>query len=135
MEVLLIDDDEDATFLTKMIFESSDVVDTSVIYNSAQESLAYLKIADRLPDCILVDIRMPGMTGIEFVERFEKIKRHDIDQSNVFILSSSLMKSEKEKSVSFKSVAGFIEKPLDFAKLQYIKDTLSEGQKVSLKAS
>ena len=63
-------------------------------------------------DLILLDINMPVMNGWQFLSNIERVWR-EIDKSiPIFILSSSVNTYDKQKSAEYKSVKGFINKPL-----------------------
>ncbi|HPJ42060.1 MAG TPA: response regulator [Spirochaetota bacterium] len=42
-------------------------------FNSAEEALEYLKTDTA--ECIIVDMRLPGMTGLEFIDKANSIRR------------------------------------------------------------
>jgi FixJ family two-component response regulator len=42
-------------------------------FNSAEEALEYL-VTDSA-DCIIVDMRLPGMTGLEFIDKANSIRK------------------------------------------------------------
>jgi CheY-like chemotaxis protein len=69
------------------------------------------------PHIILVDINMPVLNGWEFLEVYEKL---NIQRQKVFLymLSSSVYEYDIEKAKGFKSVDGFISKPLTIERLK-----------------
>jgi len=68
----------------------------------------------------MVDINMPMTSGWEIVETLEKEKWELAKECKTFILSSSIDVMDKEKALSYKSVAGFIIKPLSESHLRQI---------------
>jgi FixJ family two-component response regulator len=70
--VFIVDDDEEVRNALKLLLES---VGLPVVgYNSAS---AYLEAFDpSLPGCLVVDIRMPGMSGLEMQEKLAEQPIH-----------------------------------------------------------
>lgn len=61
MTVALIDDDAAVLHSMRLLIESRDI--TVSCYESAEEFLEGL--SDAKPSCVIADVRMPGMTGLE----------------------------------------------------------------------
>jgi CheY-like chemotaxis protein len=108
---LLIDDNYIDNFVTRKIIEASNFAENIVVVRSANEGLNSLRAGHVKPDVIFLDIRMPLMSGFEFLEEYDKI---DIDKKDVkiFMLSSSLDPTDMRKSVDNKYITQFIHKPL-----------------------
>jgi CheY-like chemotaxis protein len=65
----------------------------------------------KVPDLILVDINMPKMNGLEFLERIKQERQwKDIP---VFIMSTSLEDEERAAAAAL-GAKGYIAKPLNF---------------------
>jgi len=83
MNIFLIEDDEIyAEFVKKALSKNSDYQVN--IYNTAEEALK--AVNGKLPDVMIIDYKLPGMSGIEL---YEKIK-HQIEGNNKVILLSAL---------------------------------------------
>lgn len=108
---LLIDDNYIDNFVTRKTLEGSNFAEKIIVVKSAQEALDSLRDGLVKPDAIFLDIRMPMMTGFEFLEEFGKI---NIDKAGirVFMLSSSLDPLDMKKSSDNKYITQFIHKPL-----------------------
>jgi DNA-binding NarL/FixJ family response regulator len=82
MKIHVIEDDSIYGEFIKRILEQESTYKVSV-FPSGED---WLKASPGLPDAIISDYYLSGMTGLEF---FEKIKE-DMDQDNKFILISSV---------------------------------------------
>jgi len=65
MRILIVDDDKGLTQLLQLVFESRGF-GVTIAHNGEQ---ALEALARELPEAILLDIMMPGMSGIEVCER------------------------------------------------------------------
>jgi CheY-like chemotaxis protein len=108
---LLIDDNYIDNFVTRKIIEGSNFAESIIVVRSATEAINSLRDGTVKPDVIFLDVRMPLMSGFEFLEEYDKI---DIDKENtkIFMLSSSLDPLDMRKSTDNKYITQFIHKPL-----------------------
>jgi ribonuclease P protein subunit RPR2 len=71
LRILLVDDDPGLRLLLRTTFEVADIeVDEAESAAAAQR-----QIVRRRPDVIVLDVRMPGMSGIELTERLKSDER------------------------------------------------------------
>lgn len=124
MNILLIDDDDDTNQLIELLLEKCEAVDEFHIESNANDGLMYLEKADPLPDCVFVDLKMPEIDGFEFIEKYEQQSKILPSETRIYVLSSSARSSDKEKAFSFKSVKGFIVKPLSLKKILEVSEEL-----------
>jgi CheY-like chemotaxis protein len=108
---LLIDDNYIDNFVTRKILEGSNFAEEITVVRSANEAINSLRDGLLKPDVIFLDVRMPLMSGFEFLEEYDKI---DIDKTDIkiFMLSSSLDPLDMRKSSDNKYITRFIHKPL-----------------------
>lgn len=82
MQIFLIEDDEIyAEFLKKVLGQNPDYKIQA--FHTAEA--AYSAINVKLPDAMIIDYKLPGMTGIEL---FEKIKPRITDANKIIMLSA-----------------------------------------------
>ena len=114
---LLIDDNYIDNFVTRKILEGGNFAESITVVRSATEAINSLREGMVKPDVIFLDVRMPLMSGFEFLEEFDKI---NIDKSNIriFMLSSSLDPLDMRKSTDNKYITQFIHKPLTIKALE-----------------
>ena len=116
--VFIVDDDPGALESLVWLIESIDL--RAMPFQSAQEFLdAY---NPTVPGCLILDIRMPGMTGLELQERLSQLKSLlpiiiVTGHGNVPLCSQALKAGAfefLEKPVDDKVLLNRIQKALDF---------------------
>ena len=115
---LLIDDNYIDNFVTRKILETGNFAESIVVHQSPTDAIAALRSGAVKPDVIFLDIRMPQMTGFEFLQEFEDIPMENKDAVKIFMLSSSLDPTDMSNSTNNKYVAQFIHKPLTHQALE-----------------
>ena len=75
---------------------------------------------EKLPDVIFLDLTMPDFSGWEFLDRFEKLKDSFNKHIELYVMTSSVRESDKERSSKYRCVNSFISKPLSKQTLNYI---------------
>lgn len=120
--ILLAEDDKIDQKSVQRAFADLKISNPLVIVQDGQQALAYLKDAkNRRPCLILLDLRMPVMSGIEFLEA---IKKDEILKSiPVVVLTTS--KEDQDLKQSFElGAAGYIVKPVDYKKFLEVIRTI-----------
>ena len=109
--ILLVDDDAAVNFLNKFLLTDSGISASISVTTNGLEALNSIKESRRCPDVIFLDINMPVMDGLGFLEAFKEYPEY-YPQAKVYILTSSLRESDKDKASSYACVADYLEKPL-----------------------
>lgn len=129
-DFLLIDDDPIFNFLNEKIVTETGCAKDLKIFISAEEGYAYLQsLSDQsqpFPGIILLDLRMPSMNGIEFLELFHQFPEEHIKHTGIYMLSSSLNEADRLKTLAFGRVKDFLSKPLTIEQLQELCKKISE---------
>lgn len=109
-KVLVVDDEPINLELVSAIFAD----DPNTIILTAEDGLQAVEILkDNLPDIIVLDIRMPKMTGIEVLEYLKS----DIATSNIPVIVLSGDEHEKKKALAI-GASDFVAKPFDAEELK-----------------
>jgi len=119
IKLLVIDDDDINIFIIKKIVEKTGYDVDMVAKANGQLALDYLtgllSSAQELPHLILIDINMPVLNGWEFLEAYETLAVHQ--KVDMYMLSSSVYENDIEKAKTYRTVNGFISKPLSIERL------------------
>lgn len=117
----MVDDDRLFVYLQKSFLIKSGISSEPVIAYSGGEALKYLEnISGDSTDVLLfLDINMPDMSGWEVLD---KIKKGPLaEKLYVVIVTSSVNKSDKEKSATYNNIIGFLEKPVSIDDFKEVK--------------
>ena len=90
----------------------------------SQAELAIKAISENanLPDYIFLDINMPVMDGWEFMDELSKMATAKLNNLHIYILTSSLDPSDYSKAELSPLIQGFISKPLEIEKVEFLKN-------------
>lgn len=114
--IFLIDDDKLFIFLLKKTIGLTGINTNVTDFIDGRKALEYLSdnasSADKLPDVIFLDLRMPIMDGWEFLEEYGAIVEKLSKKNKLFVFSSSISPFDIEKAKNNPNVTDFIIKPI-----------------------
>ncbi|MGA6121302.1 response regulator [Sphingobacterium anhuiense] len=91
------------------------------LFENALDALEYFENKkenlDPSSEIIFVDINMPFMTGWEMMDKLEGFGPDFLNLLNIYIISSSTSKSDREQIQDYPFIDGYILKPIDKLKL------------------
>jgi len=109
--ILLVEDDADDEALTRRALEKNKVKNELVVARDGQEALDYLRAAPRLPELVLLDLKLPKIDGLEVLRRLRADERTRL--LPVVVLTSS--NEERDVATSYALGANsYVRKPVDF---------------------
>ena len=127
---LLIEDNENDVLLIQRAFIQSKILNALMIVKTAEEGVAYMLGTGRysnrtefpLPDLILLDLKLPGMDGFDFLRWLRAQPGFGITRV-VVLTSSDLM---QDVNLAYKTGANsFLVKPVDFERFVEISRALN----------
>jgi response regulator RpfG family c-di-GMP phosphodiesterase len=111
--VMLVDDCEIDNFVNDKMLRRYEFSDRLISYERGSTALDYLANAqNEIPGYIFLDLHMPDMDGIDFLEKLDALAPHMKNKCEVVVLSNSLDPKLKAKITSHSSVVAFFSKPL-----------------------
>lgn len=127
IDLLVIDDDDINIFIIKKIVEKTGYNINMVAKTNGQLAIEYLSSLaennENFPQLVLIDINMPVLNGWEFLEAYDKLGV--AGRVDMYMLSSSVYENDIEKAKTYKTVKGFISKPLSINRLIELFDSLA----------
>lgn len=122
IHVMLIDDNEDDIFILKEVLGEHSQIEIVSIAKNGKEAIDYLhnlpaKASKNMPDLILLDINMPGKSGLEVLEEIKTNQR--TKALPVVMLTTSNREDDINRAYS-NGASSFIRKPSDLGEFQRV---------------
>lgn len=110
--ILIVEDNKIDQFITSQIVSKTLGVNAHVV-NNGVEALQWLKNNESNEKLLIfLDIRMPKMNGLEFLESIDNYVSSDFENIDVIVLTSSLDEEDYKRATKSSYVKQFINKPL-----------------------
>ncbi len=118
-QILLVEDNPDDAKLTLRALKKSRIANEVVVVHDGVDAMEYLQCTgkfsgrnrDMLPQVVLLDLKMPRMDGLEFLQRIRSDERTRLLPVVVLTTSSE----DRDRIESYKLGANsYVRKPVDF---------------------
>lgn len=125
----IVDDDPIVIFGMKLMIKQLDSALETLVWNNGKQALDGLMELSKnglpLPEVIFLDLTMPIMDGWDFLEALREKDLPGKEGIKIYVLSSSINPTDKERALSHKEVSDFISKPLNEIQLGEILSNAS----------
>lgn len=126
--VLLVDDDTTTNFLNTSLLTRLSVAERILVALNGEQALQELKThcvppSPTCPVLILLDVNMPVMNGIEFLEAYQQLPLAEQRAIVIVMLTSSLHPRDVQRVDRLDVAAGFLNKPLTREKVEELLRT------------
>ena len=121
MSLLLVDDDPTNNFLNELLLKNLGVTERILIAENGTQALdllAHMPSPDE-PALILLDVNMPGLTGIQFLEAYRQLPQNQRKATVIIMLTTTMDASDLGRLEEL-NIAGLVSKPLTQEKVDTI---------------
>lgn len=119
--IVLVDDNETTSFLNNRLLSRLGIASQVSTFMRADEALTTLwgqnATAADVPDLLFVDLKMPGLSGFDFLERFTELPTEVQERTVVAVLTTSMHSADTARVSQYPNVE-YLTKPLTEEKMQ-----------------
>lgn len=120
-KVMVVDDNHIDRYLAEMVITTTSFAEETILKDSVRSALAYLEglsnNPENLPQVIFLDIRMPELTGFDFLDMYNKLPAVVQKKCIIMMLTSSLDSADMQRASENRFVNKYLNKPLTRSKL------------------
>ena len=132
LQFIIVDDDRSNNFLCEYAIRVLLPESRVELFENPEEALKAIKNtysgSDRNNRVVLfLDINMPRLSGWEFLENFKEFREQLGVQFDIYMLSSSISKSDRDRVDANKDISGFLSKPLIVKELRILLSKHTAG--------
>jgi CheY-like chemotaxis protein len=121
--IVLVDDNETTSFLNNRLLGRLAVADRVSTFSRADEAFEQLwgdaskDSEGPAPDLVFVDLKMPGISGFEFLELYNALPKPVQDQTVMAVLTTSMHGVDTARVAKYPNVE-YLTKPLTEEKMR-----------------
>lgn len=112
MRVWITDDDTIFHFIVERFAQSLPQVNELRFFTNGQAMVDTLADCQTGPDVVLLDLNMPVMNGFEVMEHLDQQPELADRIGRLYVISSSMLPEERDRSLGYPFVEDFYPKPL-----------------------
>lgn len=123
IRVLLVEDNPDDVAITERAFDKSAVVSRLIVARDGQEVLDLLASDEPRPDLVLLDMKLPKLSGLEVLAKI----RRDEELSTIPVIMLTASNRPQDVLASYRLGANsYIQKPVVFERLTRALEVLGQ---------
>lgn len=112
-DVLLVEDADVHVEFTRLAFESEGIGDALAVARDGEEAVALIdERADRPPRLILLDLKLPGMSGFDVLQAIRDHRSEHVRRTPVVVLTTSRAPGDVRRAYDL-NANSFLRKPLE----------------------
>jgi CheY-like chemotaxis protein len=120
--IVLVDDNETTSFLNNRLLGRLAVADHVSTFSRADEAFEQLwgnsgGDGAQVPDLVFVDLKMPGVSGFEFLELYNALPQPVQDKTVMAVLTTSMHGADTARVAKYPNVE-YLTKPLTEEKMR-----------------
>lgn len=120
--MMIIDDNEIDNYIVKVLIDTNNIAEEVIEFDNGKDAIDYFiknkDIEENMPDLILLDIYMPKMDGIQFMEIFSNLELKFEEKCKICVVSSSIDDNHILKTKLYNKVFKYTSKPITAEFLQ-----------------
>ncbi|WP_313342011.1 response regulator [Sedimentibacter sp.] len=120
VKILIVDDSVFSRKITATLIRK--YIDDADIYYAVDGQDGFIKYKEIKPDCVLLDLLMPKVGGVELIGMIKKYDEH----AKIIVLSADVQKNVHEE-INALNVLYFINKPFNDEKAKLICGLIGAG--------
>ncbi len=112
---IIVDDDPIHNAICKMVLDRTLGEVNTVTFTMPEKGIRFIQheySKSTEPTILFLDINLSAHTGWEFMEEYETLSEDIKKNIHIYVLSSSINQSDKDKAESNSHIKGFLSKPL-----------------------
>jgi CheY-like chemotaxis protein len=114
-DVLLVEDADVHVEFTRLAFESEGLAHALAVARDGEEAMALIdERADRPPRLILLDLKLPGMSGFDVLKAVRSHASEHVRRTPVVVLTTSRAPADVRRAYDL-NANSFLRKPLELA--------------------
>ena len=135
--IVLVDDNETTSFLNNRLLGRLAVAERVSTYTRADEAFAALwhdgdVAAGMAPDLVFVDLKMPGVSGFDFLQKYSKLSPEVQEKTVMAVLTTSLHAADTARVAEYPNVE-YLTKPLTPEKMERLLEKRFRDTAASVK--
>ena len=106
LDIFVVDDDAMIVKLLTSVLEGAG----HKVASETDSTKALAQVIETTPDCVMIDLMMPGLDGLEFCRRMRAEKT--LDDTKIIIVTGKAYEVDKKRAFEF-GADGYVTKPIN----------------------